>query len=197
MTYLHHILSRALNDQFQPVANPIKLAHEFCAGLWPLARAANRAFEKSDPSVGSAFHLVMDMNEAALNSILRPDPKSHVFFLTLHDDCQSDLRKFFAPLPEPGLILTFSERGAVTAMTTKNPLPDEYIKKIKPARTETCRVTDQNRLEEMIAAWLRVNLDAKTMVAIQEELNRQEEHEMDSLTLWSPEQLKRMQNPAP
>lgn len=193
MANANHILSRALHDRFHEVANPFKLAQDFCESLWNLVHAANRAFENGEKGVGGSWHYIMDLNEAALGTPMRPEgDKTIVVYLNIHDTCKSDLRSKFAPVPEPGQILTFHKDGSVVAAATKNALPDDWVKKVKITRSETYRVTNPNGIEGFVASWLRNNFDSKTMVEMQEQLNRENEKSAENFWLWTPQQRDRL-----
>lgn len=194
MSSAYSILSRALSDNFREVSNAISLAQGFMQTLYTLTRATNRAFEQGERSVGGAWHYILDINEAGRTSPLKPEGKedSLVVFLNLHDTCKSDLRKTFAPLPEPGLLLVFRGNGLVTATATKTPLPDEWTKKFKPSRSEEFRINRPNALEDFVASWLRTNLDAKTLVEIQNQMEIQDQKDADNFWVWTPEQRDRL-----
>lgn len=192
MSSTHHILSRALQDRFQVLANPLKLAQDFTDTLRKLVSGANSAFEDGDHSVGGSWHYIMDMDEASPASPLRPDGANMMaVYLNIHDTCKSDLRRHFAPLPEPALLLAFHRDGKVVGTTSRVPL-EEGTKKIKAARSETLRVTNQNGMEQFVASWLRSNFNAKTLVAIQDHLDRADEKEARETALWNPQQRVRL-----
>lgn len=193
MSSAHSILSRALNDRFNETSNAISLAQGFLQTLYTLTVATNRAFEAGDKSVSGAWHYILDINEATRASSLKPaGQNSLVVFMNLHDTCKSKLRKKFAPLPEPGLLLVFRANGAVTATATKNALPDEWVKKVKPARSEEFRINRPNALEDFVASWLRANLDAKTLVEVQKQMERLDQKDADDMWVWTPEQRDRL-----
>lgn len=195
MSSAHTILSRALNDRFNPVSNAISLAQGFAHTMNTLVRATNLAFEHGDHSVGGSYHYILDINEAGRGSPFKSADNDFVLVLNLHDTCKSDLRRIFAPLPEPGLVLTFRSNGAVTATTSKNALPDEWVADIKTARSEEFRINRPNAIEDFVASWLRSNLDAKTIVAIQEQLERQDQKDANNFRVWTPAQRDRLYFP--
>jgi hypothetical protein len=191
------IVSRALNDKFREVSNPINLGRDFYTTLRQLVKASNRAFEKADISIGGEYHFVMDIDEAFRGSPLNPRPeRSIVFFLGIHDVSGStlraearDLRKKLVSLPEPSLLLKYHSNGSVDCMTTKKLIADEHVKTIKMSRAETFRVRDQKGIETFVASWLRANLSSRMMVAIEDEIRIQDEEEPSP---WSQQQITRL-----
>ena len=193
------IVSRALNDKFREVSNPINLGRDFYTTLRQLVKASNRAFEKADISIGGEYHFVMDIDEAFRGSPLNPQPeKSMVFFLGIHDVSSStlreearDLRRKLVDLPEPSLLIKYHSNGSVDCTTTKKPIADEHVKTTKISRAETFRVQDQKGIETFVASWLRANLNSKMMVAIEDEIRIQDE---ESSSPWSQKQITRLNN---
>lgn len=194
MSNASDILSYALNDRFHQVSNPINIGRDFAKTLYQMVRAANRVFEKDkDIGVSSLKHLIMDVNEAGASPHLRPNiHKSCVLLMNIHDTSKSDLRKHFVPLPEPGLVLRFKANGKVECATTGSVLSDTQKNKPEIIRKETLRVDDQAGIQKFVASWLRVNLDAETMVAIQKTYLKQEQKDCDALWVWSPQQRDRL-----
>lgn len=194
MSNASDILSYALNDKFNEASNPINIGRDFAATLYQMVRAANRVFaENKDFTVSSTKDLIMDVDEAGANPHLRPNVhKACVLLLNIHDTNKSDLRKYFVPLPEPGLMLRFKANGKVECATTKANLSDTQKNKPEIIRKETLRADDQAGIQKFVASWLRSNLDSKTMVAIQKTYLKQEQKDCDALWVWSPQQRDRL-----
>jgi hypothetical protein len=193
MSSAPNILSRALNDRFNDVSNAINLAQGFADTMYMLVRAANLAFEQGDISVGGSRHFIMDIEEATIGSPLK-DPKnpSLVLLVNLHDTCTSDLRAQFSTLSEAGLALIFKANGTVSALTTHKTLPENGDGKLRIAYEEQFRVQSPNAIEEFVAKWLRRNLDSKTMVEIQNQLNTRQQKDAEAFWVWSPQQRDRL-----
>jgi|GEM_PF-6399773 hypothetical protein len=196
MSSVHSILSRALNDRFNEVSNAISLAQGFADTMRALVRATNRAFEQGEHSVSGAWHYILDIEEGTKGSSLKPEKgDSLVLILNLHDTCKSDLRSKFVTLPEAGMALVFKSNGEVTALTSKELLPENVPGKIKAVREETFRIQRPNDIENFVASWLRGNLDAKTLVEIQKQMELQDQKEADGFWAWSQEQRDRLYFP--
>lgn len=188
-----NIIKRALNDPFCKVSNPFAAGQDFCQTLQKVVQAANKAFDKADRiSVSGDGHFIMDVNEAGFQSPLRPDvDAAYVIFLNIFDTCDSDLRREFAPLPEPGLILSYGRNGKVTCSATKTPLPNEWVEAPVIARQKTMRAENQNGVERFVAAWLRKNLQSAILVEIERQLDKQDDRAARNFWQWSPAQLER------
>jgi hypothetical protein len=53
-------------------------------------------------------------------------------------------------------------------------------------------VQSPNAIEEFVAKWLRRNLDSKTMVEIQNQLNTRQQKDAEAFWVWSPQQRDRL-----
>lgn len=193
MSSVHSILSRALSDRFHEVSNALSLAQDFAATMRSLVTATNRAFEKGEHSVSGAWHFIMDIDEATKGSALKPEKgDSLVFVLNLHDTCTSDLRSKFVKVPEPGMALIFKSNGEVTALTSKTILSDNSPDKVKALREETLRIQKPNEIEAFVASWMRGNLDARTLVEVQKQMELLDQEDADGFWAWSKEQRDRL-----
>jgi len=193
MSSAHSILHRALNERFKKVSNSTSLAQGFVETLYTLARAINLAFEKGDRKVAGSWHYILDIDEACRGTPLRPDgSNAMVVIMNLSDTCTSKRRRQLAPLTNQGMALIFNSDGAVTALTTKKILRNQDGEKIDMRNAETFRIQNPNKLEEFVASWLRGNLNEKTMIEIQNQLELQDQAFVDTFSTWTPEQCDRL-----
>lgn len=190
-----HILTRALGDCFKKVSNPICLGHDLADILRALVRASNKVFEQDGfASISSITHFVMDMDLVGPNTPLRAvGDTSLVLNANIYDTCTSDLHRQLIRLPQPGLIIRYHENGLVECGTLDQAMFNTWDKPGKIHSAARFRAHDRHGIEGYIASWLRSNLDAKTLVAIADAVDEQDQKDAEDFRYWSQSQFNRVQ----
>lgn len=174
MIFADNILKAAADDDFHKDPSGPYLGALVLDELYSLSQQANAVF---GGMLSGEKELIMDVHEPLHGSPLRvrdaftfavnliPTPMEGYEWTARH-----------LKVKEQGLRLRFFNDGKVECTTAARPF-DDSGRKLRPLRQETFNAANLNRLEEFLASWVRGNLSARAIIAIQDRIQRQADSE--------------------